>query len=121
VKATDRTIKKRFNDKWKFSKRIKFDDRKFLRARIIYLFYIFGVNDDIILLSGNKDFFSLIDLPAHHISIGLGSLRGGILLKSVSRQVALIYLRFRRYYAYNAGRALLILLRNAGGFQINVI
>jgi hypothetical protein len=49
VKATDRTIKKRFNDKCKLSKRIKFDDRKFLRTRIIYLFYIFSVNDDTIL------------------------------------------------------------------------
>jgi hypothetical protein len=49
VKATDRTIKKRFNDKWKFSKRTKFDDEKFLRIRIIYLFYILDVNDDIIL------------------------------------------------------------------------
>jgi hypothetical protein len=49
VKATDRTIKKRFNDKWKFLKRIKSDDRKFLRAHIIYLFYILNINDDTIL------------------------------------------------------------------------
>jgi hypothetical protein len=49
VKATDRTIKKRFNDKWKLSKRIKFDDGKFLRASTIYLFYIFNINNDTIL------------------------------------------------------------------------
>jgi hypothetical protein len=99
VKTTDRTIKKRFNNKWKLSKRIKFDDGKFLRARIIYLFYILGVNDDTIPLNGNKNFFSFMGLPAHHTFIGL---------------------RFRRYYIYNAGRAFPISLRNAGGLQINV-
>jgi hypothetical protein len=59
-------------------------------------------------------------LPAHHAPIGLGPSRGGTPSKSASRQIALIYLRFRRYHAYNAGRAFLILLRNAGGLQTNV-
>jgi hypothetical protein len=59
VKATDRTIKKRFNNKWKFSKRIKSDDEKFFRARIIYLFYIFDINNDIILEMIREDEFMI--------------------------------------------------------------
>jgi hypothetical protein len=59
VKATDRTIKKRFNDKWKFSNRTKFDDEKFLRIRIIYLFYILGVNNDTILEIIREDKFMI--------------------------------------------------------------
>jgi hypothetical protein len=57
VKTTDRTIKKRFNNKWKFSKRTKSDDGKLLRVRIIYLFYILGVNDDTILEIIREDKF----------------------------------------------------------------
>jgi hypothetical protein len=59
VKATDRTIKKRFNNEWNLLKRRKINDRKFLRALIIYLFYILEINDDTILEIIREDRFMI--------------------------------------------------------------